>query len=246
MVLLYPEAPAECTTTTSLPSPPQASAQVQPSDMSAQDYFSARPIAIGPRPEDDFVAQYATHSKHARSTSRDSIASNPTFLRPCCSNLGTSPSQRAISFSSWTRYSPSAAPTPSGQLKASLLCKASGTTSSYDPPVSEWTFLGAGQPVYSGKPFVRPGIHQRQKSSGSSSTLSSMSLASEQPGAITFSKQPVKRISMSSQLTASIKGSSLGSIPEGTMSAVQRLGLEGMTCEDLPSAFDDSDDEEED
>ncbi|KAF2822724.1 hypothetical protein CC86DRAFT_248346, partial [Ophiobolus disseminans] len=137
----------------------------------------------------------------------------------------------------------SAPSSPLGELKASVLCKASGTTPTYDPPVDEWVFLGADQPVYSGKPFVRPNLHRRQKTSGSSSSLSSMTLADDQSGAIAFPKQPLKRVSTSSTLTASFTGSSLGSIPERGMSAMQKLGLEGMTCEDLPSAFDDSDDE---
>ena len=57
-----------------------------------------------------------------------------------------------------------------------------------------------------------------------------------------FMKQPVKRVSTSSQLTASIKSSNGR---ECSMSAAQRYGLEGLRSEDLPSAFDDSDEEGE-
>lgn len=226
----------------------QASPQAQ-TKMPAQHYFSARPIPINPPPEHVFLAQVAGRTKHTRNVSpdlSDSITPNPGYLhlRPCRGDLGTSPSQRAISFSSWTKNSPSAPCSPSGSLKASVRCGASGITQDFDPPKNEWTFLGADQPVYTGKPFVRPGLHRRNTHFGSSSTLSSMTLADDQYDVITFTKQPLKRASTSSQLTASIKGVSLESI-RGGASAVKRLGQEGMTCEDLPSAFDDSEDEED-
>lgn len=196
-----------------------------------QDYFSAHPIPISPRPEHIFLAQVAGRTRHTRNTSTDSTASDYSFLRPCSFDLSTSP----ITSPSWQHYN---ATSPSGKLKASLLCKASGTTQSYDPPASERTLLGAGQPAYTGKPFLRKG-HQRGKGEGISSSLSEMSLPCEEG---LFMKQPVKRVSTSSQLTASIKGSNGR---ECSMSAAQRYGLEGLRSEDLPSAFDDSDEEGE-
>jgi hypothetical protein len=212
-------------------------------NMSAQcGYFATRPMPISPRPEHIFLAQVAGRAGHKRNTSTDSVVSNhSSFLRPNSFHLDTSPTQRAISFSSWTRYKPSAPCSPSGKLEASLLCKASGTTERYDPPASEWTFLGAEQPVYTNKLFVRTNLHQWGQDKGSSSTLSEMSLPVDVDEWL-FTKQPVKRVSTSSQLTASIKGSIIGGC---AISTAKKYGLEGMTCEDLPSAFDDSDEEED-
>jgi hypothetical protein len=61
---------------------------------------------------------------------------------------------------------------------------------------------------------------------------------------ITFSKQQPKRVSTESQLTSSFRSlSTLGT--KGLATMAERLGLDSMTCEELPSAFDsDSEDNE--
>jgi hypothetical protein len=94
----------------------------------------------------------------------------------------------------------------------------------YDPPASEWVYLGAQQPVSAKKPReVR-----RKRGSGSSSMSSSSSCESV---------GEVKRGSGESVLSQGIKEKGVGG---------KKKWLEGvMTVEDLPSAFDDSDDEEE-
>lgn len=216
--------------------------------MTAQDYFAARPIAISPRARQTVEPQATERRRHERNSSTDTTASAHIFLRPCCYDLGTSPSQRAVSFSSWTHYKNERVLTPAGTLKASLLCEARGLSSSYDPPAHEWIFLGADQPQPATAPWVDRNIRQRKKKFESSSTLSSMTLASDGDDAALFAKRRVTRVSTSSQLTTSIKGSSswLGSIQKSGMAAAdKRLGLEGMTCEDLPSAFDSDDEDEE-
>jgi hypothetical protein len=56
-----------------------------------------------------------------------------------------------------------------------------------------------------------------------------------------FGRQPIRRTNWASQLTISILAAPSGSLVNGNLTA-KKHGLEGFTCEDLPSAFD-SDDE---
>jgi hypothetical protein len=190
-----------------------------------------------PRPEHVFLAQVAGRAlHHKRTPSTESTASLPNYrpLHDCNGNITTSPSHTHIASASWRRFSSNRPDSPPGELKASLLCKDTGKSASYDPPVDEWCVLDAVVPVYVGKPLQKRMMHRREEGSASSSTLSS-----NQSGAITFKKREVKRVSNSSQLTASIEGS-----PVGILSAAQRMGLGDVNCEDLPSAFHDSDDED--
>jgi hypothetical protein len=104
----------------------------------------------------------------------------------------------------------------------------------YNPPASEWVYLGAQQPVSAKKPReVR-----RKRGSGSSSMSSSSSCESVgEVEVLVFEKREVKRGSGESVLSQGIKEKGVGG---------KKKWLEGvMTVEDLPSAFDDSDDEEE-
>jgi hypothetical protein len=190
-----------------------------------------------PRPEHIFLAQVAGRAlHHKRTPSAESTASLPNYtpLHNCIGNITTSPSHTHIASASWRRFSSKRPDSPPGELKASLLCKETGKSASYDPPVDEWCVLDADVPVYVGKPLQKRMMRRREEGSASSSTVSS-----NQSGAITFKKREVKRASTSSQLTASINGS-----PVGILSAAQRMGLGDVNCEDLPSAFDDSDDED--
>ena len=106
--------------------------------------------------------------------------------------------------------------------------------------------MGAEQPLDNGKPAARVACYRRQKSSGNFATTSSMGSESgmTETEPITFHKQQPKRVSTESQLTSSFKSvPTIG--PKGPATMAERLGLEGMTCEELPSAFDsDSEDEE--
>ncbi|KAF2024051.1 hypothetical protein EK21DRAFT_118155 [Setomelanomma holmii] len=196
-----------------------------------QGYFLARPVAIKPSKFHAIAQDAVRLAKHERNSSPESMSSTRSFLRP---EIITPPSSRTVSFSHWTRFNTSPISTPTGELKASVLCEASEITPDYDPPVSEWTFLGANQPVFEYQPGVKKSAQRRQKSPSSWTAMSS------QDEAITFEKEPIKRVSTSSQLTASLRSSSLGSNPEAN-----KFGLSGTTCEELPSAFD-SDSEGED
>lgn len=205
--------------------------------MAALDYFSTTHHG---RPMPPVPPLY--HSPFERSAPRR------FFLKPSTSDIDTSPSHRRISSSSWLRFSTSPVATPSGQLKASLLCKGSGTSPSYDPPVSEWVYLGAGQLIFLGKPEPRAKWHEwkRQKCPQNLSRLPSPSSLSSEVVAeeFTFQKQPVKRLSNDSQLSKSMRMASFSD--EGaTTSAMKKYGLAGLTCEDLPSAFDSDDEEDE-
>jgi hypothetical protein len=60
-----------------------------------------------------------------------------------------------------------------------------------------------------------------------------------------FPRHPVKRASTISQLTSSIDAASPDDKERGVTMTVNKYGLIGLTCEDLPSAFD-SDSEDED
>ncbi|KAH7092397.1 hypothetical protein FB567DRAFT_517132 [Paraphoma chrysanthemicola] len=210
--------------------------------MTAQDYFSARPITINSNASYAAASASLRSGKHERSTSAESMSSIRSFLRPWCPDITTPPSSRAVSFSSWTRFKATADTTPPGELKASVLCEASGTTPSYDPPASEWTFLGANQPVYEFQPGAKKSEHRRQKSSKSWTTASSTNGDTQ---AITFEKQPIKRVSTPSQLTALLKSSSPVGNQGAATATMNRFGLGGIRCEDLPSAFESDEEEDE-
>lgn len=133
---------------------------------------------------------------------------------------------------------------PSGLLKASVLCKACGTSPSYDPPISEWVYLGADQPAHvDGKPEIRErwsDWRQRQSPSGVQMTVPGMHM--EEKPELSFAKQPIKRMSTESQLTRGIK---MGSHVGDEVRLTDKYGFQGLTCEELPSAFDSESDEED-
>ncbi|KAH7066419.1 hypothetical protein BKA63DRAFT_524325 [Paraphoma chrysanthemicola] len=204
--------------------------------MTAQDYFSARPIAINSNASHNAASGGPRPGNPERSTYTESRSSIRNFLRPWCPDITTPPSSSAVSFSSWTHFKATAATTPPGELKASVLCEASGTTPSYERPASEWTFLGANQPIYEFQPGAKNSEHRRQKSSKSWTTTSSTN-GDTRAKAITFEKQPIKRISTSSQLTASLKSTSPVGSQGAATATVNIFGLGGIMCEDLPSAL---------
>lgn len=66
-----------------------------------------------------------------------------------------------------------------------------------------------------------------------------------------FRRRDVQRASRTSQLTQSFKASPVkGGLdqrqPQGMLGLMAKLGLNAEDCEELPSAFDDSEDEDED
>lgn len=65
-----------------------------------------------------------------------------------------------------------------------------------------------------------------------------------------FRRRDVQRASMTSQLTESFRASPVkGGLdqrqPQGMLGLMAKLGLNAEDCEELPSAFDDSEDEDE-
>ncbi|KAF1940139.1 hypothetical protein EJ02DRAFT_297808, partial [Clathrospora elynae] len=150
----------------------------------------------------------------------------------------------------------SAATAPSGELKSSVLCRGGGLTASYDPPASEWVYLGVNQhqapaPAPSvnkanAKPSLFPKArNQRQRSSPTAGETREEDFKTEP---MEFRKQALKRVNTNSQLTSHVERETFQRMPK-KMSMMERmvkeLGLQGVRCEELPSAFD-SDSEDDD
>jgi hypothetical protein len=214
--------------------------------MDAQDYFSPTRVFAYNRSTHDSAIHAPLPQPCKRKTSAEHDAFMRRLLRGWCEPSTTLPASRTVSFSSWTRVATPTAATPFGELKASVICKGSGTMLSYDPPASEWTYLGAEQPLNCGKPAGWTGNHRRQKGSGNFVSASSTSSGSELTEPITFRKQQPKRVCTESQLTGSIK-SSINQCSQKEMATLaDRVELDSMTCEDLPSAFDSDSEDDED
>jgi hypothetical protein len=177
------------------------------------------------------------HSMPRYSAYQSSSTSVPQriYLRPSTADGDHSPCRRSISFSTWTHFTASGAPSAPGSLKASVLWKASGTKSTYDPPASEWAYLGVEQEIYIGKPPV-----ERRRKTARPSRAEGLSGESKAMAGISFNKQPINKTSTMSQLT---KGIELGMLAIPSMAKI--YGLEGYKPDDLPSTFDDSDDDDE-
>ncbi|KAJ4364010.1 hypothetical protein N0V83_009465 [Neocucurbitaria cava] len=190
-----------------------------------------------------------TRQNHSQKSSIESNAALRDLIKPWGALPFTPQSCRTVSFSRWTRFTASSTTsTPTSELKASTLCKASGLAPTYDPPTSEWVYLGADQPVNVVEPrsVLRQFEHRRQRSSASWATVSPASDGGEQSKPIQFRKQEVKPVNISSQLSNSFRTSPGACKQPSTMKMMlQRLGLENATCEELPSPFE-SDSEGED
>ncbi|KAF1846175.1 uncharacterized protein K460DRAFT_355888 [Cucurbitaria berberidis CBS 394.84] len=210
-------------------------------------------LSVKPEPTQFAAASFIErNSTWPHQQSRKSSTSSNATLRELLGSWGilssTPPSCSAVSFSSWTRFTASTtSTTPPGELKASTLCKGSGLSASYDPPASEWAYLGADQPVGAENPeHIRRTKNRRQRKTASWTTASSPSDGGRKSEPIQFRKQELKQVNTSSQLTTSIKMSAAPAKQlSKTETMMKRLGIEGMKCEELPSAFD-SDSEEED
>jgi hypothetical protein len=212
------------------------------STMFAQDYLSFAPESLFSTGARDNTTNPPSH---ARKTSAASNGSLRDFLGPCYAPPGC----RTVSFSSWNRITTTpSSPAPTGALKASDLCQDRGTSAFYDPPASEWCYLGADQQTDNPKlERLRQNILLRRQAKpprhrGSNSSWKTVSEQGEEDARsepIQFTKHPLKRVNTRSQLTRSL--SVVMGNEEKMMTLVGRLGLEGMTCEELPSAFDSDD-----
>ena len=212
--------------------------------MFVQDYLSFSPESLF----STSACDNANPPQHARKTSAASSISLREFLGPCYAPPGC----RTVSFSSWNRIISTPAPSaPTGALKASDLCKDRGVAAEYDPPASEWCYLGADQQkddprlerLRQNILLQRQPKQARHRGSNSSwKTVSEQGDESAKPEPINFVKYPLKRVNTHSQLTKSL--SVVMGKGEKMKTLVERWGLEGMTCEELPSAFD-CDDEED-
>jgi hypothetical protein len=209
--------------------------------MAVQDYFlfSSDPLF-------DFEGDSPYSSNHSRTSSVSSNATLRELFRRQISDSPTPPGCRTISFSHWTRFSTSSDCAPPGELKASSLCKASGLASCYDPPASEWTYLGADQPVVLANKVRRKKVN---RSSSACSTNSSLSTASSDssdsiPEAISFQKKALTPVNTASALTQSLQMSAnIQMLPQQQVKKTSYL--KNMNYANLPSAFDsDSDDDD--
>jgi hypothetical protein len=212
--------------------------------MFAQDYLPFSPESLF----STSACDNANSPQHAHKTSAASSVSLREFLGPYYAPRGC----RTVSFSSWNRFTSSPATcAPTGTLKASDLCKDRGVAADYDPPASEWCYLGADQPT--GDPKLerlrqnillqrQPKQPRHRGSNSSWKTVSAQGGKGAKPEPINFVKHPLKRANTHSQLTKSL--STVMGKGEKMKTLVERWGLEGMTCEELLSAFD-SDDEDD-
>ncbi|KAJ8106780.1 hypothetical protein OPT61_g9317 [Boeremia exigua] len=227
--------------------------------MSQQDYFSYKPEA----PPDE---RTSTKLSRPPLPQRNSSKSMREIIPPWAEMPATPPSCRTISFSRWSRFTTSESTTPTGELKASKLCLNRGTSPSYNPPTNEWTYLGTEQPLRCGKPETQRSRHRRQHSTQQSSQQSSGTCPSLSSTASTtttttttssssatdpmdFRRRHVQRASTSSQLTESFKASPTKggrNQPPGMLGLMARLGLDAAYGDELPSAFDSEDEDDDD
>ncbi|KAI4636339.1 hypothetical protein J4E83_001293 [Alternaria metachromatica] len=215
--------------------------------MFAQEYI---PFATGTAPStDERGIPQPTHL--ARKASSASSAFLRELLGPEMALSIMPPGCRTIAFSQWGGFT--AAPeqvTPTGELKASDLYMDRGMTSTFNPPTSEWCYLGVNQPKPDPRYNVQPIPDLRKRKRNSSTSIATVSEQGDQgarpkPTAspVRFTRQTLKRVNTNSELTRSFELVSIKEEKKPTLA--EKFAFEGLNCEDLPSAFD-SDDEEED
>lgn len=223
--------------------------------MPQQDYFSYHPQAPANENRSRISSRPALPERKSSKAMHD-------IIPPWAEMPATPPSCRTVSYSRWSRFTASGCSTPNGELKASKLCTNRGTSPTYSPPANEWTYLGVEQPLRCGKPEAQRSRHRRQQSANQysqqssgtcpslSSTATSTASTSSQTEPMEFRRRDVQRASMTSQLTESFRASPVkGGLdqrqPQGMLGLMAKLGLNAEDCEELPSAFDDSEDEDE-
>jgi hypothetical protein len=161
------------------------------------------------------------------------------------------PGCRTIASSNWNYLTSSPEQvTPTGELKASDLYRDRGMRSTYNPPTSEFCYLGVDQPKPDPRHNARPVQDLRKRKRGSSTSLATVSEQGDEgarpkptTSPVLFTRQVLKRVNTSSELTRSFEMVSIKEEKKPTLA--EKFAFEGLNCEDLPSAFD-SDDEEED
>ena len=213
------------------------------SNHSPQPISAQRPLLDTP----EYGAAWS--HQHKRKISKEQNAAMREIIKPWAYLPSIPPGCRAVSYSSWTKFSPSSDHTKSkADLSASVLCNSSGTSSDYNPPLFERTYLGVDQPEIAGNPELKPrDIHRRRPNSGSSRpTASSCPVTGSE--AITFRKVSVRTVSTSSLLTESLRstpGAGLQRRDSGFGVIARELKARRLSASMLPSAFDsDSEDDE--
>jgi hypothetical protein len=211
-----------------------------------------------------------------RTFSADHNAHMRQIMAPWGSLSSTPPGCRAVSYSSWRRFSATSSNQSKSrdEMTAMALLDANGLAPEFDPPMLERCNLAIAEEVLCGNPTVEPPelpmLRQRNKiprycprsrrtqssrtsSAGSWSTPTSED--SSQPGAskpITFRKQMVRPASTSSLLTMNFKGSPPKSprcteSPQAALAKIGKdFGIEGLCIDDLPEDAFESDSEDED
>ncbi|KAL1596520.1 hypothetical protein SLS60_009167 [Paraconiothyrium brasiliense] len=211
-----------------------------------------------------------------RSSSAEHNALMRQIIAPWGSLSSTPPACRAVSYSSWRRFSAASSNQSKSrdEMTASALLDVDGLAPQFDPPVLERCNLRIAQEVLCGNPMAepRPELPQvrynvraqryhprfqctqssRTSPTGSWTTLNSES--SSHPGAskpIAFKKQMVRPASTSSLLTMSFKSSPKTSQctepPKEALAKIgKEFGIEDLSIDDLPEDAFESDSEDED
>ncbi|KAJ4351953.1 uncharacterized protein N0V89_007298 [Didymosphaeria variabile] len=211
-----------------------------------------------------------------RSSSAEHNALMRQIMAPWGSLSSTPPGCRAVSYSSWRRFSATSSNQSKSrnEMTASALLEVNGLAPEFDPPVLERCNLSIAEEVLCGNPTaeqlpelpqVRYNVRgqryhprfQRTQSSRTSSTGSWTTLTSDgisPPGApkpIAFKKQMVRPTRTSSLLTMGFKGSpktSQRTEPprEALVKIGKEFGIESLSIDDLPEDAFESDSENED
>lgn len=180
---------------------------------------------------------------------------------------------RAVSYSSWRRFSATSSnrPRPSNEMTAAALLEANGLTAEFDPPVLERCDLSINEDIVGNPTAELPGFryinqqyrnrryNQRLRSkqfSRTSSTSSWSTLTSEDSSrsaasdSVLFQKQRVRPARTSSLLTMSFKGTPEEKSTEPSQAVLARIGkefgIERLSINDLPEDAFESDSEDED
>ncbi|KAJ4299941.1 hypothetical protein N0V90_005189 [Kalmusia sp. IMI 367209] len=200
-----------------------------------------------------------------RSSSAAHNALMRQIMEPWGSLSTTPPGCRAISYSSWRRFSTaSSSPKSADEMTASTLCEASGLSRDFNPPLLERCDLRVAENIVCGKPVTverqRCHPHVRHRSQTTNSSASSWTTATSECSSqaasgrsepIAFKKETVKRRNTNSLLTASFKAAE----PKHSQRKVQpkvalaklgkEYGIQTLSIEDLPEDAFESDSEYE-
>ncbi|KAF1978921.1 hypothetical protein BU23DRAFT_595434 [Bimuria novae-zelandiae CBS 107.79] len=212
---------------------------------------------------------------HHRQSSQAHSAQMRQEIAPWGTLFPTPAGCRAVSYSSWHRFSTASTNSKSSEkLRASVLLEEHGTTPDFDPPLLERCDLRVAEEVVRSNPNTArtlqrssSGLYiayrrkypciQHAQSTRTSSTSSWTTATSEgnpQPGTsepITFEKRMVRPASTSSLLTASFKEPVSKPKPAVTPKVAlenikKEFGMKDLSVEDLPEDAFETDSEDED